>query len=706
MNLLVRNKKTILLSVILSLMSVSILKIDSVILSVFNKQLLKLEKINRFQYKLNISDFKLSEKYYVSIGKVQGICSIYVDDVIVNSNKSFLSNIKGQLSLEASFKYNGQQNLMVRCEKENGFKGGITNIVPFVSNLKYSYLIQKLREFIYILLAPLLAGIFFINTLIPYFQGKNITENNNSKILFFGLSTFLYALSISHFPRLIFNDILSSNIHIFLRYTFIFGYVLFLDNYVRSRKEIKYILTGYIITFLVLTNIDFAYALKFYTYTFYTFPLIYLACVYYVFNPEFIKTNSRLIQLSALLCFFSQTFDLVGHLGGVKFYNTPITVGVFSMLLVFFQNEEKVKAFQLDRAYQEILSIIYSEEHISKKINKIGKKLFNSVGFERVSIFIDDVCLGKQSKKGISATRLYMFGYDKNVDEEQSIYFNAGKGCRMLCGSMSTLNKGDDDAYYTILNFSNLAWINLSDNYLSDPYHVNESMHFIGKIESHLRIINEKVNENSLRIDYSTEKIKKFLGFGTFKLRSMSIFLDIVDYSKHNLKYPNDEFVRFVDNVYFPSLIKTMHPRCIPEKTEGDLIYLIMAEKFLINETFDEGVFNSVNNLLNFVNNEGKELCFKNGFNPIEVTIGICSGIINVIVDEFSFRSSGNSVNFAKRLQDCCSPGHFIVDGEINQIMCNKDIESTEIVTVLSKKDFLKAYKRKINRTISKLKAS
>jgi hypothetical protein len=100
------------------------------------------------------------------------------------------------------------------------------------------------------------------------------------------------------------------------------------------------------------------------------------------------------------------------------------------------------------------------------------------------------------------------------------------------------------------------------------------------------------------------------------------------------------------------------------ESSKGDELHFTLLNSSLPNDQgVDQATYESVANLLKFIIEESEIISSANGFPAQQFTLGAAVGIGELIIDERHVRTSGNFVNYAKRLQQ--------IAGKNQALLCN-----------------------------------
>ncbi|MBI2519012.1 MAG: hypothetical protein HYV97_01285 [Bdellovibrio sp.] len=689
---------------LLLLLSVATVYLDSISLKVIGSKKL-FQKIDQCHYQADISKLPKGT-YVVSLGRPRGACSVMKDASSLYQTVLVSDGIKQEISPKIHFRKNdGDKLISIQCLPQSGFSFSFS-YSPVILDIGSGNWLHMLRDFILIYLGPICSLLLILSiftdartykALRHVFNSLSSSDKERFAILFFAVVSFVYCLSLAHFMRLFWSGTFTTTLHIYLRILYSLAFVTFIGTYSKfsltsiSMHGAMLALTAFIQVF------DPSNLVNCYVYFYPFFVLATAFGAWYIFNERFIRKNYSTLQVIALTWGISQLIDTVSMFSSLGVYTAQTMIAVIALCVFYFTNKSEMKVGLKISAMTRILDSIYNSKNIKESLVEVGTILLERSGFSRLSIYVDDYCFGLNTQLGNKARRIYEFGYEKDTSIDSQIDFLTGKGGKMVESSKQgniTLQKGDDNSYYCIIPIGSVAWINLSDNKYKSNFHILESETSIKSIMSNLGVFSEKLIEYALKESYSIEKIKSSFGIGEHKLILGSVFIDIIDYSYNNHKYgaQDNEYVKFVDKVYFPALIKSVLKYAIPERFEGDEIYLIVTDK--LNNNFENIAQRSalvVEEIVKFINTDGAVLCSKKGYPPISMSISLNVGEANLVCDQYSIRSSGASVNISSRLLQVCPKGKIMVSNSLAERFLNLSLKKKKEINLFVKKDYIRA---------------
>ncbi len=217
------------------------------------------------------------------------------------------------------------------------------------------------------------------------------------------------------------------------------------------------------------------------------------------------------------------------------------------------------------------------------------------------------------------------------------------------------------ERWFINVPIGNHAVINISSERFHSKFDAYEAFEIVKRIyPSLLPLENKLVNIGYLQ-GAALQKLRSKRGDGSWEEEIGSLFVDINDYSRLADDL-GEHFTNFVSSIYIPSLIKAASQFAASEHVAGDEVYFIVTQDFLpTGMSIPIGAEHTLLAIDNFVFGKGAEICGHAGFAPLSVSIGVNVGVGHIIADSVSVRTTGKTVNHAKRLQEEAGRGGVLV---------------------------------------------
>jgi hypothetical protein len=668
----------------------------------------KIKKISNAKWLIDIDSLNIGE-YYISLGRPRTACQIMMNNQILDSSYTSGLRLLGKLSVGSSFIIDDQsikKNIEINCEETGGFGVKLTHD-PIVSKYRSGVLLQLWRIFLDVVLGPIFSLILIVLILFQSNFSRNLKTEIVQNIVtgkhytLFAIISFLYSLSLSYITRLFISDEISTLIHIFLRILFSMVTVYLFSIKVKINKII------YIFHFTALLLLTFVYFESienirlFYQYL---YPLFPISLIYIIFNL-FRKNDQS--EMTHILISLNFVWILVLIFDGYKLifltgsFLSPVILACITLFVGYLKVKENNKAQRIEISSTRILSAIESKSPVREILTQLASIVSGDTHFSRVSAYIDGFCLGFAEHPGVVYYRVMESGYQKNTVKDERIDFQEGRGTYMFeaiqKGEMVLRKSQRDDAWFIVVPLGKHACLNLSDSRPVSPYSAYESEELLKRLLPSLRTLNDKLIEHGMRQGFALEKLRSAKGDGKFDVEIGALFADINSYSTYTERY-GTSFSDFVTAIYLPAMIKNLSKWVVPEFVRGDEIYFLSIKDLLKeNDSTADAILNAAHELEKFTYNEGANLCKQNGFEPLTLSVGIAHGPAVLICDSIKVRTSGQTVNEAKRLQESAGKGETLVHVSLKALTENKGFKFGEEFPVLVKKNFIMAVKLQKN---------
>jgi hypothetical protein len=616
--------------------------------------------------------------YYVSVGRPRSLCELKFDDQLVATTKGTVAGLRNELLLGAGLVISSEKRpnfIYLTCDQEEkgAFAPGLTH-KPLILPYSAGRILELWRGSTELLLGVACSLLFLMFLLHQRFQAaRNATLKLPSAYYVFGAAALLYSISLAHYPRLILTGGVASMLHSLTRTIFSFAFYLLCAHYSRRRV---FVTAGHVGLLLGFPLIALYLPDKFETYYDDILPLFSLftliACCD-LFRSD-VKTRAalllRYISCTWLLAQFIDTCIAIFNRG---IYMAPSILALMIIAVAYIKLREDHRSVQIEATNISVLNVIVGPGSLKEKLITVTKLLANQTHFMRLSFYVDAYAFGIHDRPKERWIRLSEKGYRKNTENDQFIDFKEGRGSYMsaaLCSGKPQLHQGvSDGAWFSNIPIGGHAILNLSDDVALPAFLAMESFEVIERILPALNSIDNQLAEYGTRLSYALEGLRLVRGDGSWEESIGAIFLDINYYDDCVAKY-GEPYAYFVSTVYLPAICNRVRRWAVREgNAAGDSVYLVIISS-LMQESCSvyEGAYRALEEILRFIEGEGADMCRAQGYDPIQVQIGVNAGLANITADSFQVRTSGSVVNVAARLQKASSPGYVLAHTELVEL--------------------------------------
>ncbi len=660
-------------------------------------------KIAPNELKANIKSL-LPGEYFISLGRPRGICSIYIDDQLIDSNATFGVGLRDSLLVGASFRLSEDaryDELKIKCRTQQGFQLYFSS-APIVSSRGLGLVLQTWRSITQILFGPVSTLFLFFYLVVEIIisrRNKNIIvqekkENKVKTLLFFSIISFLYAVSLSYATRLWLTSALATDFHIFIRSVFSFCFFMVCCKYTHRINKIFYLhllqITVMIFLHLFYTKyIVLAYKISY---------LIFI-CSPAVLTWEFRKNSlSRINMLFMSLCFTFTVLLPVDYIFAFVLETENLTPSIITILcfgIIYIRSLEGVIRESAEIVIQQISNAFEKSNSVEKVLTTITQITSQSTRFSRSSAYLDGYFYGVSDTPEKTFVRICETGYRKDTTQDKFIEYTHDRGKWMqqaLSRQEVIVNQGNQDlAWFAIVPLGKHACINISDDQFTRKKEINTRIEMLQLILPILNRFKDRLTDFTLKQCLALEKLRVKYGHHHQKAIIGSIFIDIDHYSLNTEKY-GEPYLLFVSDVYMPALIKKVGVFAAAEYFRGDEVYFVVVQDLIPQELTVEKSFSSaLKASVDFVENEGFELCNNLGFPKVTVKIGAAIGAGTLVCDSIKVRTSGQSVNEAKRLMDQANENQILLRSTSSDPSFLEGFHFGPEFTVIQKKNIISA---------------
>lgn len=637
--------------------------------------------------------------YYVSVGRPRTGCDLFLNEALVDSNRSSRPEIRSGLMLGASFyKDSASSAISVRCLPQAGFGPRLTH-EPIVASFRIGIFLQLWRTFSEVLIGPLVS-IFLLLTVLLQVRSTTHVEQRSVTLaphLVFGVSAFLYSISLAYYPMLFIDGASVVFFHIFCRNFFSIALILLVGSYSKTRKDLiaLHFVAIAISTFLFYTN--FSNLNLFYKWSYIIFPVSTLLATLELFKKEDRTRSIVLLKPMGIAWTLVQTVDLFSLWKPVGIYAAPATLVMMACMTTYIKYYEKLRNERIEVATARILAVIEAKSPIREILAQLATIVVGETRFSRVSAYVDGFCIGLCDRPFRTFARVMENGYRKNTAKDLTIEIGNDRGMHMISAMEQNsllLRQGvNDKAWFIVVPIGRMACLNLSNDSPSSPYTAYESEEILRRLMPALSTLAGRLEDSAYRNSHALEKLRSIKGDGKWEDEIGVMFVDINEYSSMTDRFGHS-FADFVSATYFPSLIKVLGKFAVPEFVRGDEIYFVSIRE-LIADGYQpsSATISAISMTQSFILNEGRALCLENGFPPIQMSVGANVGTATIICDPIKVRTTGQTVNEAKRLQEAAGTGKCLIKSETydKHFLESVNLHIGEEIPILVKKNLIMA---------------
>lgn len=645
---------------------------SSLPLSVLASEKVKFNKIEAGHWSASL-DQLAPGTYYISAGRPRSLCDLVVDGKVLSSTRSSDPAIRESLLLGGSIviSQDAPKHLAeIRCSIEQGFAPGLTH-VPLVLKYPYGILLQLWRA-----ATDLLLGIFCSAVLILtlVFRRKGVSKNwDDATLWLFAFSSFVYSLSLAHFPRLLLSGPTATTLHACLRVLFGWSFFLLCTQKRSSRifgtSLSSAIIGGYL---LFASNLPAEFE-SFYDATVPLFSFITFIAVRDAYRLPILNRGALIMRYVATTWLIAQLVDISSVIFNKGPYLAPAVVALMTVFIAVLKRYEDERLRSIETVSAEALRIINGPSGIESKLRELGLLFSLKTSFQRVSVYADAFVLGSHDRPHERFVRVMEYGYLKDTSNDRIIDFDEQKGTWMkqaIDSSIPQLTRSKfDGAWFSNVPLGTHAILNLSDAYDRPAFLANESHDLVTRVLPALESISDRLVEYGARMGFALEILRLTRGDGTWTEEIGCVFIDVNGYDD-NLQKFGEPYGKFLTAVYLPALCQRVRKWCVRESSaRGDGVYLICIAD-LMQERCNPpvAVYRTLEEILRFVSADGADMCAMQGYEPVRIQIGANAGVAHVICDSFQVRTNGATVNIAARLQAASQPGQTLVNIDLAKL--------------------------------------
>lgn len=656
-------------------------------------------------WEADISHLKKGD-YYLSVGRPRTACSILFGSRIIGTNKSELPGLRNSLLVGGGFAkdFNSPDKIAVSCDTQNAAALKLSHtlvIAPYIQG----QLLQGVRALTELIFGPLCAFLMMLAYMLQLTSRRRsepLSENvehsttlSGLPYFFFSMAAFLYALSLAHYPRLLFNENTSNCLHVITRNMLGLSFVfLFRQKSLLNKAVICCQL--FLFLFAVFLSISTPETIVLHYIKLY--PLFFV--ISGVMLVERMRHECRtfvddIIRKLLLTWTIVQMIDYFSLKGAVGIYVAPSVVVLLSTITWYLREQERATAIRIATVAEKIAKSIETNEPVTAVLKMMMQMSRNETKFERASAYIDAYLVGASETPGKEFMRIGEYGYRKQTHQDLFINFREGRGTKMrtaLSQNRTLLERASDGSWYLIIPIGKNACINLSDVDARKAYTAHENQSVINRILPSLSSLELKFGELGVRQGAALQKLRGKRGDGTWDEEIGCIFIDINDYSVLTDSY-GEAFSGFITKTYIPGLIRTLSTTAAPEHVSGDEVYFVVSKDLLPkNMSVVDGTFASLQAIDKYIYVDGARICSEAGFPKVSVSIGLNVGVSTIICDEYGVRTAGKEVNDTKRLLDSCGKeGILVKDNLLIPVNLSSFYKADEVTVLRKKKNILLA---------------
>jgi class 3 adenylate cyclase len=610
--------------------------------------------------------------YFISVGRPRGPCDIMIDGKRISTTRSSEVGLRSRLALGADFSVStdsAPQEIIVKCEDEVGFSSGFTH-TPLILRYYEGQATQVLREVTTLFLGPL-ASLFLLILVLSASRQSSVQRFFSTSLPYLGFAAIalMYGTSLSHFPRLFLAANVASIVHWILRASFSFGFYWLVAHHTRWSWPIA---LAHVVPLIGLCHALTSDPSRFdsiYDSFYVAFPILALFATSQLYQ-ETLKTRSAVfLRYIGSAWIFTQLVDV-----GVLYinkgpYTAPAAVVLMTLGVAYLRREAILRYERIDASNSSVLQLISGAGPVDIKLKAVGSLVQQHIHYKRYSTYVDAYVVGMYDRPYERFIRLAEGGYDKDTSADKEISFSDGRGIIMqqaLSSQSPQLGYGKDHAWYSVIPLGQHAVLNLSDDRVVPHFLAAESHEFMVYTLPALKMLNESLTEFGARMSYALEVLRLIRGDGTWTEEIGCIFLDANNFADGLEKF-GEPFGRFITTKYLPSLCKRVRRWAVREgNAAGDAVYLICIHDLMQDQcTPAQAVYNAIEEILNFVDTDGAQMCIAQGFPAVRLQIGASAGMASLICDDFQVRTSGKVVVEAARLQKSGQPGQTLVNADL-----------------------------------------
>lgn len=663
--------------------------------------------------------------YFITVGRPKAVCDILANEKVLVTNKSGIPEVRTSLMLGTAITVSTNYHpiIKIRCVSQQGFSPRLTH-VPILARYRIGLFIHLWRMITQLFLGPVTAFVLLLIVLLNFifskvhsqFDPKTYFVETHTKSLslgrtwpfiIFGIVSFLYAVSSTHFPSLFIGGIVAACLHIILRHSFALGFLCIAGHYSKFNRlallvHVLSSATAFFLAWVYPSQLN-----AFYRFSYILFPLTTALATRTLFQVG--DKSKSVIWLRSLSIAWTilQCFDLVVlYTSWSREYLSPSFILFLVLSVSYFNIQDRKQSEKIQSAYRKILALIESKIALEELIPRLATLTYQENLFTRVSAYVDGYVVGRTEKPHEELHQVLAHGYKKSTSKDLVLKKQHGRGeflFQDLENGEVTLRKGkSDNAWFIIVPIGKHVCITLSDDKPRDECSSYENLALMQQLHPALKTLEPKIIDRSLKSSIALDKLRLIFGEGHSRQQLGAIIADINHYSKYVSRY-GEPFVDFVREKYFPALIRNVSQWATVERIVGDEIaFLTVKDLVDSNFSIEAATANALIAIRRFIDDAGAELCRENGYPALELQGGADIGVVNIVCTPYLVECSGPPLITAARLTKAASTDQFLISDNV-QIDSKYDIAVGERITVRVKKDLLNARPFSIRETPRKI---
>jgi hypothetical protein len=616
--------------------------------------------------------------YYISFGRIRGTCKATAGNQVLYDNRGNHGETLEKLMFHLDFKIRKGEltpPILLKCKADFGFYSAAYHDI-LVHSYPVGLMLQLWRAFNEMLLGPAVS-LFLLYSLLSYRKSprKGTSGHLSSNFTLLAWVMLAYGISLSGLPRLFLDDYSYAVINTFFRVAMSWVFYLLCATYSIHRWPIhllfgvpsvalvgSYFIKSPELVDFILSGIDYS-------------PFIVLISLYDLNRGEekfrvsfFLKlmcTTWSLIVIPDLLLSWEQ------HHGAIPF---PALATLLVIIVLFLQRVVEDRQSLQQAAATQALNVIKGLGHFDEKLKLVGRILFDNSNYDRLSIYIDTFILRLNHVRFQTYVRVLEVGKKESAADYSFISLEGSDGQKMKSAIESLtplLYKGEQDQFhFSIVPVGRYAVINLNERVKKPSFLALESHELIMQVFSALTNLITQFDSFSEQLVSGLDSLRLLKGHGNYELNAGLIFFDVNGFSD-NVRIYGKPYEKFIGQVFFPELLREVRKWSVPEGViEGDSAYLICLQDLMVDKIeVEEAVYKTLCAIMDFVFNKSAILMRDNGygFEPVKLQIGANMGTVMITCDEYKTRTTGDPVNFAKRLQQHAAPGSILVSNVLKE---------------------------------------
>lgn len=640
----------------------------------------RLVKVSQQSWQLDLGSLP-GGTYYVTVGRPHGRCRIEYSGRILAVNYSDFSRVRSELFLGSPLVVasDDQRIVNIYCERSNENVVALTH-VPVVAKFYWGILLHFLRIFTYLILGPIAATILIAGSLFLVARARlespsspNEIDGLNSfagsgRFVSFGVCGLIYTMSLAHIPRLVFDEMLSAEIHVVIRHLFSLAFLYMLGAYRRVRPSMicLHLLSIALSVSLYQTRTELV--LPAYRWQFW----LLVVCSFVAFR-DLCRDAPRnrghdIIRYVAATWAISQIVDGINLWVNFGAYNSPALLAIMCGVLFMVQADELARKDVMLHSSMRLMGLVRSSTSIEEIIKPIANELRMDAAYVRSSAYVDQYVLGATSIPRKRFLRVFQYGYEKDTSRDLEIDFDDSRGLLMqeaLRLQDVQLRLGRDNEWFLLVPIGQHICVNLSLLAAKGDYLAYQSEDLLRALRPALNELETKVIETVQRTRTAMHKIRSVRGLGTWNIRLGSVFLDIVQYSDQCTTH-GSSYTNFIQATFLPALMRRLSHLAVVEFTKGDEVYFVILSDLLPPEMeVDAATIEVIRLVDTFIRTDGAALAAEKGFGAQRLRVGGAVGDCDLVSTESEVKSAGASVNAAKRLQDAARRGETLISADL-----------------------------------------